>query len=134
MPIVTIVYGLLLVAVGVGGYFGTGAEHKTALIPAAIGIIALILGVLARNEKLLKHTMHAAAVLALLAIGGTFRGMIAGFKALGGAELARPLPAILAQSFTCVLSIIFLALCINSFVVVRRARAREAAAAANSKS
>ena len=127
MPTVAIVYGLLLLAIGLGGYFGTGAEHKTALIPAVLGVIALVLGFLARKEHLLKHTMHAAALLGLIAIGGTFRGLVTLIKSFGGTELARP-EATYAQAATCVLSIIFLVLCVNSFIQVRRARRAAAAA------
>ena len=70
MPAIATTFGLLLVALGVGGYFGTGQTSKTALIPAAFGVVLFICGLIARNERMLKHAMHAAATVALLGCVG----------------------------------------------------------------
>ena len=37
----TILFGALLIITGLAGYLGTGSEQKTALIPAAFGIVIL---------------------------------------------------------------------------------------------
>ena len=55
---------------GLAGYLGTGSEQKTALIPAAFGIVILICGLLAANESRRMMAMHIAVFFGLLgAIG-----------------------------------------------------------------
>lgn len=121
MPLLTIIYGTLLILVGVIGYFATGSASVTALIPAFIGLPVETLGVLARNEKYRKHAMHGAAGLALLATLGTVRALTKLPTLLGGGELERP-AAVISQSIVAVLSITFLILCVRSFIAARRAR------------
>ncbi|MDY7091375.1 MAG: hypothetical protein SX243_00235 [Acidobacteriota bacterium] len=116
MPQVTIVYGLALIALGLIGYFATGGISITALIPAFFGIPVLIAGWIARRESLLKHAMHAAAMIALLGFLGTVSGLWA--LVTGGA----PDAATLSRATMAVLSAIFVALCVRSFIQVRRER------------
>ncbi|MEM1181250.1 MAG: hypothetical protein AAGM22_23110 [Acidobacteriota bacterium] len=125
MPLVTILYGAVLIAIGVVGYFATGSQSVTALIPAFLGIPAFLLGVLARSEKFLKHAMHGAAMVALLGTLGTVSGFFKMLTMLTGAEVERP-AAVIAQGLVALLSVIFLILCVRSFIAARRAR--EAAA------
>ena len=120
MPILTIAYGTLLILIGVGGYVATGQASITALIPAFIGLPIEICGVIARNEKYLKHAMHGAAGLALIATLGTARGLLQLPAALGGTA-ERP-AAVISQSLVAVLSIIFLVFCVRSFIAARKAR------------
>ena len=62
MPLTAIVFGILLIGLGVGGFFGTGAAHPTALIPAAFGLVLALLGLVALlKPNLRKHVMHVAA-------------------------------------------------------------------------
>lgn len=56
----------LMILLGAGGFFATGAEHPTALMPAAAGILLIVLGLLVRNPKLRMHAMHGAALIGLL--------------------------------------------------------------------
>ena len=121
MPLVTIVFGLILIALGGGLYVGTGMENVTALIPAFFGVAFLILGLLARNPDRLKMTMHIAAVLALLGIGGSVGGIGGVIAQLGGEEIERPAAA-WGRTSMFLLCVIYLVLCINSFIQVRRAR------------
>src|SRR5262249_59369965 len=66
MPVVSIVFGGLLIALGVWGYTATDARSVTALIPAFVGGALAVLGALALVPGLRKHCMHAAAALGLL--------------------------------------------------------------------
>jgi hypothetical protein len=70
MPTKSIIFGTLLILLGVAGYIHgmtTGHASFTALIPAAVGLVMAILGAAARsNEGLRKHLMHVAVVVALL--------------------------------------------------------------------
>ncbi|HEV8630645.1 MAG TPA: hypothetical protein VGV61_10040 [Thermoanaerobaculia bacterium] len=125
MPIVTIVYGLLLIVLGVGFYAGTGEASVTALIPAFFGVPLVVCGVLARRERLLKHAMHAAAVLGLLAFLGSLPGLVRFFVFIHGGTVARP-NAVLEQAFMAALSLVFVVLCVRSFIEARRARAASA--------
>jgi hypothetical protein len=49
MAKVTLVFAVLLVALGLAGYLGTGSLHPTALIPAWIGLALGVFGYLAMS-------------------------------------------------------------------------------------
>lgn len=120
MPRITVVFSLIYIALGLAGYFLTGAVHKTALIPAVIGAVLLVLGLLGGNEKLRMHVMHAALLIGLLALLGTARGLLKLPAAFDGTA-ERP-GAVFAQAATAVLSIVYLAFGVRSFIAARRAR------------
>ena len=118
MPYVTIALGSLLLVIGVGFYFGTGATSVTALIPAFLGIPIELAGLAALREGWRKHAMHAAVLLALLGFLGSARGLLSLPDLLSGVELARP-AAVVAQSLTAVLCLIFVGLAVRSFIQAR---------------
>ena len=120
MPSVTIVYGAILTVIGLTGYFATGQASVTALIPAFLGVPVAICGLLARNERLLKHAMHGAVLLALLGLLGTLSSP-AKLPALLDGTAERP-AAVLAQVLTLLCSLIFVVLSVQSFIAARRAR------------
>jgi hypothetical protein len=126
MANVTIGFGLVLVALGVVGYYGTGRASLTALIPLAFGLLLLVCGALARQEGLRKHAMHAAAVVGLLGFLGPLRVLPQMIALLGGGAVEHR-AAVLDQLAMMVICGIFLALCIRSFVAARRSRAARAA-------
>lgn len=121
MPQTAVVFGVLLSLVGVGFYAGTGAASVTALIPAFIGLPLVVAGFLARREGLRRHAMHAAALLGTLGVLGSLRGAVQLPALVGGGEVARP-AAVSAQSITAALCLVFVALCVRSFVNARRER------------
>ncbi len=121
MASITLWLGILLTALGIIGYAGSGGESVTALIPAFFGIVFIILGVIARKERLRKHMMHAAAALAILGFAGSVSGVVSLFKMLGGSEIPRPFASIM-QSIMALLTIGFVILAIKSFVDARRQR------------
>ena len=120
MPRITVIFSLLYIALGLGGFFLTGAVHKTALIPTYIGVVLLILGLLGGNEKLRMHVMHAALLIGLLALLGTASSLLKLPAAIDGTA-ARP-GAVFAQAATAVLSVIYLGVGVRSFIAARRAR------------
>ena len=120
MPRITVGFSLAYIAIGLAGFFLTGAVHKTALIPAVIGAILLVLGLLANKENLRMHVMHAALLVGLLAFLGTARGL-AKLPAAFAGTAERP-GAVYAQAATAVLSLIYLAFGVRSFIAARRAR------------
>ncbi|MFT4823755.1 MAG: hypothetical protein ACJASY_002670 [Halioglobus sp.] len=65
VPKLTLIFALLLIALGVGGFLPQGS--RTALVPAYVGGVLLVLGLLAMAfDAARKHLMHAASVIALL--------------------------------------------------------------------
>lgn len=117
MAYTTIVFGLLLTALGLVGYLSAGAASVTALIPAFFGIVLLALGFLARAEALRKHAMHAAAVVALLGFAGALMSL------LRAPLETRSALANFSQVSMALLTAVFIVLCIKSFRDARRARA-----------
>ncbi len=120
MAITTVLTGLLLIALGVGGYVGTGSEHKTALIPVAFGLPILLLGFLARNPARRALAMHIAVTIGLLGFLGSIVGFIKGLN--GPAMQTRP-TAVYAQGIMALVTGVFVAMCVNSFIHARRSRA-----------
>jgi len=111
--------GGVLIALGAAGYVASGAASVTALIPAFIGAALVALGLLGRTEKLRRHALHGAMLVALLAIVGTFRGFLSLFAWLGGTDPARPM-AVIAQVLTAVLCAWLLVSGVRSFIAARR--------------
>lgn len=116
---VSIVIGLILILQGIITYFISAPDHRsfTALIPAIFGGLLVVCGALAKKPDLRKHAMHAAAAVALLGvIGALMRAVpaLAAGKAIG--------LALGSQIAMAVLLIIFLVLCIRSFIAARKER------------
>ena len=121
MPRITVIFSLVYIALGLAGFFLTGAVHKTALIPAVIGVVLLVLGLLGGKENLRKHVMYAALLIGLLALLGTARSLTMLPAAFDGTA-QRP-GAVFAQAATAVLSVVYLAVGVRFFVAARRSRA-----------
>jgi hypothetical protein len=115
-----VAFGVALIVVGIAGYFGTGRQSWTALIPAIFGVVLAVLGWLAFDPNKRKHAMHAAAALAVLGIAGTVPGVIKLFRWMGGTEPERP-AAVISQTITALLLLVFVILCVRSFIEARRA-------------
>ncbi|MGH7174086.1 MAG: hypothetical protein ACRELG_27765 [Gemmataceae bacterium] len=131
MPVVSVVFGLLLIAVGVWGYWGgvlglwqplglpsPDRLSGTALIPAAVGIPLVVCGLLAFKESRLKHAMHGAAMFGLLGF------MAAGYRLIATLVRKSKVEGVSGVSQTGMLLLcgVFVALCINSFIQARRRR------------
>ena len=121
MAPLTIVFGLLLAALGVIGYISTGGVSITALIPAFFGAVLAILGRIALNERYRRHAMHMAAGVALVGFLGAARGLMGLVDLISGAEVERP-AAVISQSVMALLMAVFVGLCVRSFIAARRAR------------
>lgn len=70
MPKTTLIFAVLLIALGLGAFFvssGDGSPSRTALMPAYLGAVLAVLGALALAfDGARRHLMHVAAVVALL--------------------------------------------------------------------
>ena len=117
MPATTRLFGLLLIVLGLASYVTTGRTSVTALIPAFVGVVFVILALVARNPAARKHVMHAAVALALLGALGTLGRII---PAVRDGNTTRP--AVLAQIAMTVMLLVYVALGVRSFIEARRAR------------
>lgn len=119
MPTLSIIFGIILITIGLIGYFGLGAQSITALIPAFFGLPVTILGILGLNESKLKVTMHIASVLMLLGFLGTIGGLVKFIGMIGGNQVERP-EAVTVQAIMSILCLIFLIFAVKSFIEARR--------------
>lgn len=116
MAVFSIIAGVLLIILGLVGYFGMESNSITALIPAFIGFPLLVLGIVGLKEQYLKHAMHGAAVLMLLGLIGT------GVRALPKAFSGEMNNAIIVQLIMFVICLVFIIAAIMSFRNARRNR------------
>ena len=112
----------LLIILGVGAWASAGfsPESKTALIPSGIGSLMLICALFTKMSRPIG--MHAAIVVALIGISGSFmkplKPLLQGNFDLSG----RSAQVSLAMDL---LLIIFIVASVRSFIAARRARTLE---------
>lgn len=119
MPTIAIIFGILLDILGIFSFIITGSSHFTALIPTFIGSIIFLCGVLALSKpEIRKHAMHVAAVLGLV---GTLGGLGRALPKIGGAihGTGQISLAFWASLIMGLISLVFLVLCVRSFVNAR---------------
>lgn len=112
--------GILLVVIGIIGYFATGMASLTALIPVVFGAVFYLLGAIGEKEGRRKIAMHLAQLLALLAIIGTFTGILDVFSWMGGNQEVNIMAAGV-RALMALLCIGYLVLGVKSFIDARRA-------------
>jgi hypothetical protein len=121
MPSTAIGCGLSLILVGIAGYvWGMIGGHAsiTALIPAFFGLVIALLGAFAKsNENLRKHLMHAAVLIGLIGF------IIPAFRLLSNLSGITLSASFVAQAAMALICLIFVLLCIQSFVNARRSGA-----------
>jgi hypothetical protein len=122
MAKVTLVLALLLVALGLAGYMGTGSAHPTALIPAWFGLALGIFGFLAisPNESRRKLFMHINVTIALLGVLGAAIEAVRGYLHATAAGLAPDQIALASKLTMAGLLLIYVILCVRSFIAARR--------------
>jgi hypothetical protein len=120
MPNTAIWFGRLLVLVGIIGYgYGmyAGNASVTAFIPAAFGILLMLLGHIAvASEGLRKHLMHAAVVIGLIGFILPAGRLISKLSELSISA------AVVSQIAMAVICLVFVVLCIRSFAAARANR------------
>jgi hypothetical protein len=118
---VTLVFSVLLIALGLVGYMGTDSLHPTALIPAWIGVALGFGGLLAISpkESRRKLFMHVnVSIGALGFLGGAVEVVRSYVHAtfVDTAEMA----AMASKLALTTLMLIYLLLCVRSFKAARR--------------
>ena len=127
MAKVTMIFGLLLVLLGVVSYIGTGSAHPTALIPTWFGIALGIGGFLAisPSEKRRKLFMHINVTIGLVGLLGALGKALSGYGSARSAGIDPDMKAIGAQAVMAFLLLNYVFLCVRSFIEVRRKRQEE---------
>ena len=116
MPRLTIGIGAVLIALGAVAYIATAFASWTALIPAILGAVLLICGLI--GVKRPKLGVHIALVVALLGLAGTGMNVLP-IGALIAGEAERP-AAVITSTITFVLLVAYLILGVRSFITARR--------------
>jgi hypothetical protein len=125
MAKLTIMFGLVLILVGIFGFVATGHHAPTALIPTYVGIVLAILGALANTEDAKKRMlfMHIAVTIGLLGFLGTAKSVVDYIQmARGAVQFPHPIAVEEKAAMSGVL-LVFVILCVRSFIAARRARA-----------
>ena len=117
MPSTTRLFGLILIVLGIASYVATGRASVTALIPAIFGAVLVICALVARNEAMRKHAMHAAVAVALI---GALASLGRAVPAVMAGDATRP--AVLSQIALAALLIVYVVLGVQSFIAARKAR------------
>ena len=124
MAKVTLLFAVLLIALGLVGFLGTGSEHYTALIPTWIGLALGLFGALSLSPDAgrRKLFMHISVTVALLGFLGTVSELIRGTIKAHATGIAPKAAAIESKYALAVLLLIYVVLCVRSFIAARKAR------------
>ena len=124
MAKVTLVFAALLVVLGLAGYLGTGSQHPTALIPTWFGLALGLFGWLAisPSEGRRKLFMHVNVTIGLLGFLGATVEAIHGYMSATSAGRAPDQIALASKVTMAGLLLIYVVLCVRSFIAARRAR------------
>lgn len=124
MPRLTIFFGIILILLGLLTYMQVGKQFPTSLIPAAFGVLLVIFGALARSPDAKRRAlmMHIAVTLGLLGFLATVKAIGQYVLMLQGRQYPYPL-AVEEKTAMAVLLLVFVILCVRSFIAARRARA-----------
>jgi len=124
MAKVTLVFALLLVVLGLAGYFYTGAQHPTSLIPMWFGVALGICGFLAisPNETRRKIFTHVAVVIGAVGFLGGAITAIQGYGSARSQGIEPDMVALWDKVIMAFLMLNYTVLCVQSFIKARRAR------------
>jgi hypothetical protein len=125
MAKLTVAFGVVLIALGLVAYFllGQHSHGIHSLIPAAFGLLLVTFGAQAETPVAKKRMlfMHIAVTVGLLGFLGTIPGIIGVIKMAAGHGIARP-EAAKVQSMMGSICLVYVLLCVRSFIAARRAR------------
>ena len=121
MAKLTIVFGVVLTLVSVGFWIATGRVETAALHPAGLGVLLALCGWLANTENAKRRMlwMHIAVTLGL--VGFLITGIRAVIQVVKGTTAVNP-AAFAERVVVALICLVFVALCVRSFISARRAR------------
>ena len=115
----TIVFGMLLIGLGLGGYFGTGTSSLTALIPAGFGVALAGLGLMARDAEQRGRAIRIAAALAAVGYLACIPGLFKLPAVLAHQDVPRP-AAVMSQSAMALLTGVYFVFAMKWFRDARK--------------
>ncbi|MGD1105922.1 MAG: hypothetical protein ABR865_02695 [Terracidiphilus sp.] len=124
MAKVTYVFGILLIALGLIGFWGTGSIHSTALIPTWFGLALAVGGLLAisPSEGRRKLFMHINVTVGLIGLIGAIVSALHEYGHARSLGVDPDWKALSAQLAMAGLLLIYVNLCVRSFIQARRSR------------
>jgi hypothetical protein len=118
----TIWFGVLLAAVSLSFWIATGRAETAALHPAGVGLLLIICGALANTENPKKRMlwMHIAVTFGL--IGFLITGIRAAIELAKGTAMSINPTGFEERVVVALICLVYVALCVRSFIAARRAR------------
>ena len=123
MAKVTVLFGVLLILLGGASFMLTGHTHYTSLIPAAFGILLVTFGIMAETPLPRRRMlfMHIAVTVGLLGFLFTVPAVFSAAQLIKG-RLLLDHPRIEEKAAMSLLMLIYVLLCVRSFITARRTR------------
>lgn len=124
MSLVTIVFGVILAALGGYGYKGPADLQSVALYPVVVGLLLVVFGAAARSksEKVRMIVSHIYATVGLI---GMLLAAVVALNAYGSARSAGEDPDMVQIKYLLAMAgtlLVYLNFCIRSFLNARAAR------------
>jgi len=124
MAKLTVGFGVVLVLVSAGFWIAMGRVESAALHPAGLGVLLVLCGVFAdtANTKRRMLWMHLAVTVGL--VGFLITGVRAVIQIVKGTTAVNP-AAFTERVAVALLCLLFVVLCVRSFIRARRSRTSE---------
>jgi uncharacterized membrane protein len=124
MAKITVVFAVLLIILGLVSYFGTGSQHPTALIPTWFGLALGVFGFLAMSpqESRRKLFMHINVTIGLVGFIGAAWRAVSSYGHARSQGIEPDHIALAAQATMAGLLLVYVLMCVKSFIDVRRER------------
>jgi hypothetical protein len=120
VPATTVAFGVAFILVGLGGYGLTRGASLTALGPAVYGLVFVVAGLLARDDRRRINATYAASSLSLIGFLASLRGAVGIGRVFAGSS-ARPV-FVVAQAIIAVLALGYIVIAQRSFAQARKAQ------------
>ena len=123
MAKITVLFGVLLIILGAASYILTGHKFPTSLIPVAFGILLVTFGSMAETPVSRRRMlfMHMAVTVGLPGFLATAPALVSAMQLFKGKLFPYP-AAIEEKAAMSVLLLIYVVLCVRSFIAARRSR------------
>jgi hypothetical protein len=124
MAKLTVAFGVVLIVLGGASFWLTGHKFPTSLIPVAFGILLAGFGNMADTTDTRRRMlfMHIAVTVGLLGFLGTAASLFQAYQLVKGKLFPYP-AAVEEKAAMAALMLIYVLLCVRSFITARRARA-----------
>ena len=123
MAKITVLFGVLLIILGAASFILTGHKFPTSLIPVAFGILLVAFGGMAETPETRRRMlfMHIAVTVGLLGFLATAPALVSAVQLFKGKLFPYP-AAIEEKAAMSVRLLIYVVLCVRSFIAARRSR------------